>query len=345
MLAIGESKHSLGFHNRTRIQAWIFLLFWPLLNVTIITSAMLLLDTFSWRLFLFSSVKMWLVFGISYLLFNWLEALLKKPLTRILGSYIWLFRPLLIVFFFLSTAPIIDMPGEPRVPAIKIMPTIVILLEVAIYCAVMCIMQQQEFYYHAQMQAQKAELQVLKMQSNPHFLFNTLNLIANEVTKQPERAKELIYNLSDMLRDTVKLANEQWVTIEEELRLVEPYLLLQQKRFEDRLTFDIDCPSDLDSQLMPSLLLLPAVENAIKHGVSPYAKAAHIGIYVNVEKGGIIIEVQDTGEPFDDKNVIQGDGLRILHETLRLHFGSDYAIALTSSEEGASLILSFPENK
>ena len=148
-----------------------------------------------------------------------------------------------------------------------------------------------------------------------------------------------------MLRDTVKLASQQWVTLEEELRLVELYLLLQQKRFEDRLTFDIDCPSDLDKCHIPSLLLLPAVESAIKHGVAPYAKAAHIGIHIALNQENMMIEVQDTGEPFNDKLLKHGEGLRILHETLRLHFGTEYLVSLTSSEEGASLLLRFPKNK
>lgn len=343
-MARTETKISLiGLSKRAKAEAWIFLLIWPWLNISIISVALNFMGRLNPLFFLQVTWKMWGVFIISYCLFSLVEFLLKRPLTHLFGNYVWLFRPIVIVLIFIGFAPIVDISVQPDAPSAKVIPLMTLLLEIFVYSAVMIILQQQDNYYHSRLNAQQAELQALKMQSNPHFLFNTLNLIATEVTRHPLKAKELIYNLSDLLRDTVKLANRHWVTLEEELQLVELYLLLQQKRFADRFTFDLDCPAELYSQPIPSLLLLPVVENAIKYGVAPYAKSAHVSVNVELERGFVEIEVQDTGALFDDSSIEQGEGLRILTDTLRLHFGNDFSTQLTSTVEGSSMRIRFPQ--
>ena len=287
--------------------------------------------------------KIWGGFVIGYFLFNAVEALLKKRLGYLVEQYIWILRPVLVVLLFVSFAPLIDTPVKHDVPKVKFLPLFIVVLESLIYMAVMYIIQQQEIYYRSHLQAHQTELQMLKMQSNPHFLFNTLNLIATEVTRHPAKAKELIYDLSDLLRNTVRLAKHPWALMEDELLLVELYLVLQQKRFEDRLTFDIDCPSFLNKKKVPSLLLLPIVENAIKHGIAPYAKQGHVGVTVEWVNGYFNIEVQDTGDAFNDQDIQYGEGMRILAETLRLHFGNNFIVSLSSSEEGAAMEICFPE--
>ncbi|ARU57915.1 histidine kinase family protein [Oleiphilus messinensis] len=316
---------------------------WPGLNLFIIFTVLYFLDLLTPYFFLLAAVKIWGVFLTGYILFNIIEQRLKAHLTVLMDQYAWLLRPVVIIFLFSFVAPIVDISAERNLPTVKSLPLFIMLFEILIYVAVMYILQQQEAFYQSRLQMQQTELQMLKMQSNPHFLFNALNLIASEVTTNPVRAKELIYDLSDLLRTTIRHAQVQWTTLEEELHLIELYLLLQQKRFEDRLTFDVDCPSNLNTKPVPSLLLLPVVENAIKYGVAPYAKDAHVSINVELHNGYFEIEVQDTGESFDDQNIQHGEGLRILFETLKLHFSNNFSIKLSSSNEGGCMNISFPE--
>ncbi|AWF81486.1 hypothetical protein BTJ40_12005 [Microbulbifer sp. A4B17] len=331
--------------NRRLIQVWIFLVVWPLLNILIISTVLYSLKLLTTYTLLLAIIKIWGTFLTGYLLFSLIEKILKLKLKITIGQhYWWLFRLTVIIFIFIGTAPIVEITPQPNAPKIKFLPIIIILLESFVYLSVMYIFKQQEDYYQSYLHTQKSELQVLKMQSNPHFLFNTLNLIATETSRNPLKATELIYNLSDLLRETVRLTKRQWVTIEEELQLVELYLILQQKRFEDRFTFDIDCSPSLNKKLIPSLLLLPVTENAIKHGLAPQAQKGHVSINVELNNGNMEIAVHDTGAPFDDSNIKFGEGLRILAETLRLLFNSGHSMKLSSTSEGASLEICFPEH-
>ncbi|WHI47555.1 histidine kinase [Microbulbifer sp. VAAF005] len=331
------------FRKINKIQAWIFLLIWPWVNIFIVSATLYSLESLTPHLFLLATAKIWGTFILCHLLFIFIENLPNSPLRLLKEKHTYLLRPIVVIFLFISIAPIVEPPLTFKVPDIKILPLAIMLLESTVYIFAIYIFQQQSFFYRSQLHAQQAELQILKMQSNPHFLFNTLNLIASEVIQHPSKAKELIYSLSDLLRDTINLTKTQWITIEEELRLIELYLLLQQKRFEDRFTFDIDCPQNLNGMNIPSLLLMPAVENAIKYGIAPYAKSGHVSVNVELNNSYIEVEVQDTGACFDDKNITYGEGLRILTQTLRVNFSDNHALKLNSSGEGASLKIRFPQ--
>ncbi|QFT54367.1 sensor histidine kinase [Microbulbifer sp. THAF38] len=343
MIETTINQNSLEIRKRKPNQAWIFLIIWPFFNIGLISSALYLLNHFNIYLLLQVTIKIWSVFFVGYLLFNIFEALFKRLLTSLIEQYIWLYRPIVIFLIFIWVVPIVEIPLENNVSNVKFLPVVVLLLESLIYMAVMYIFQQQELHYQTCINAQKTELQMLKMQSNPHFLFNTLNLIATEISRDPPVAKELIYNLSDLLRDTVRLSNNNWATLEEELQLVELYLLLQHKRFDGRLAFDIDCPAVLKGKLVPSLLLLPVVENSIKHGIAPFVRGGHVSIKVELQAGYLKIEVHDTGPAFDDNNIQEGQGLRILSESLKLHFAGNYSMNLSSSIGGTSMVIRIPE--
>ncbi|AOT07577.1 sensor histidine kinase [Pseudoalteromonas luteoviolacea] len=332
----------IGLYNKRKTQAWIFLLIWPWFNILLLSSVLFVLDAFTLQLFAQATFKVWSGFGAGYLLFNALEPVLARLFPPHLRHNIWMLRPFVIIILYALIGPIVNLPINPAAPQVTFLPIVIMLLETLVYIAVMLMFKQQTYHFQSQLQTQKAELQILKMQSNPHFLFNTLNLIASEVTHNPQNAKGLIYDLSDLLRQTIQQAKKQFIPLEQELKLVELYLVLQQKRFADRFTFDIDCHSALEQLPVPSLLLLPIVENAVKYGIAPYAKAGHISIIIEEQDTDLLIEVQDTGVQFDDKQVVQGEGLRITTETLKLHYLSNASLLLKSSDEGTSAYIKLP---
>ncbi|KID57610.1 hypothetical protein JF50_10570 [Pseudoalteromonas luteoviolacea] len=337
-------SNQIGLYNKRKTQAWIFLLIWPWFNILLLSSVLLVLDVFTLHLFAQATFKVWSGFCAGYLLFNALEPVLARLFPPHLGHNVWLLRPFVIITLYALIGPIVNLPTSPTAPQVTFLPIVIMLLETLVYIAVMLMFKQQTYHFQSQLQTQKAELQILKMQSNPHFLFNTLNLIASEVTHNPQNAKGLIYDLSDLLRQTIQQAKQQFIPLEQELKLVELYLVLQQKRFADRLTFDIDCHSALEPLPVPSLLLLPIVENAVKYGIAPYAKMGHISIIIEEQDTELLIEVQDTGAQFNDSLVVQGEGLRITTETLKLHYQDQATFALQSSDEGTSAFIKLPHN-
>ena len=114
----------------------------------------------------------------------------------------------------------------------------------------------------------QAQLQALKMQIQPHFLFNTLNSISSLVLTNPPQAHQMIAQLGDFLRLTLEYGEDQVVTLAEELRFLRSYLEIEQIRFSDRLTVNYDVEPEALSAMVPNLVLQPIVENSIKHAIS-----------------------------------------------------------------------------
>ncbi len=127
-----------------------------------------------------------------------------------------------------------------------------------------------------------ARLQALRMQLNPHFLFNTFNTIATllDANPQPARARTLVLALSDLYRRTLVAAEREWMPLEDELALANDYLRIQAARFEGRLSYEIVCSPDLRRERVPALLLQPLVENAATHGSADDRQSLRIWIRI-----------------------------------------------------------------
>lgn len=178
-------------------------------------------------------------------------------------------------------------------------------------------------------QATSAQLAMLRYQLNPHFLFNTLNSISTLVLlKQTERANAMLSRLSSFLRYT--LANEATarVTIEQEVETLKLYLEIEKMRFEDRLrpTFEIDAA--VEKARLPSMLLQPLVENAIKYAVTPQEEGAEIAVAARLAGDRVQITVADTGAGCGEQGTgasgSTGVGLANIRERLQQAFGDDH---------------------
>ncbi|HKX27381.1 MAG TPA: histidine kinase [Blastocatellia bacterium] len=198
----------------------------------------------------------------------------------------------------------------------------------------------------SQLEAQlaQAQLQTLKMQLHPHFLFNTLHSISALLREDPEAADQMIARLGDFLRMTLQNSGEQVTTLEKELGFLRCYLEIEQIRFQDRLEtrFEVD-PAAMDAHI-PNLLLQPIVENAIRHGVAARQNRGAISIRARRDHSRLLVQVEDNGPglstPGDNK---QGVGLTNTRARLQHLYGEDFRCEMNNVAEGGLVVtLEFP---
>lgn len=189
----------------------------------------------------------------------------------------------------------------------------------------------------------QAQLQMLKMQLHPHFLFNTLHAISALVHKDPEAADRMIARLSDLLRLTLDSASVQEIPLRQELEYLSPYLEIEQTRFQDRLTVvqRID-PATLDG-LVPSLFLQPLVENAIRHGIAATPGAGRVEILARRDGARLELVVRDNG-PGLPQDFKEGVGLANTRERLGQLYGAELEYDLRN-EGGLTVTIRIPFRK
>ena len=144
--------------------------------------------------------------------------------------------------------------------------------------------------------AKEAELYKLRQQLQPHFLFNSLNSINALIGSRPEEARQMIHQLSDFLRGTLRKEENQWVSLNEELQHLQLYLDIEKVRFGHRLTTSIDAADGTRDLKIPAMLLQPVVENAIKFGLYDTTETINISIAVKKEDEQLMVTVEN---PFD----------------------------------------------
>ncbi len=181
----------------------------------------------------------------------------------------------------------------------------------------------------------QAQLDALKMQIHPHFLFNTLNSISVLMRDDVKTANKMLVRLSELLRVMLKSESAQEVSLRDELEFLRGYLEIEQTRFQDRLTVDFDVENEtLDAQI-PNLILQPLVENAIRHGIAPRADAGKILIESRRENGFIELSVSDNGAGLNDSaKTHNGIGLANTRERLEKLYGEEQKFEIVSSKHG-----------
>ena len=197
-------------------------------------------------------------------------------------------------------------------------------------------------------QLAQAQLQALKMQLHPHFLFNTLHSISALVHKNADAADKMIARLGDFLRLTLENSGAQEVSLQEELEFLKCYLEIERIRFQDRLTVQMEIePQALDARL-PNLILQPIVENAIRHGISPRTSPGRIEIEARRVNGALQVQVTDNGPGLSsDSNtgsiVKAGVGLANTQARLKQLYGDNHRLDLSNAAAGGlSVILEIP---
>jgi len=189
----------------------------------------------------------------------------------------------------------------------------------------------------------ESRLNSLQAKLNPHFLFNTLNAAASLTQEDPLKAERNIVRLSELYRKVLSISEKTFIQIAEEIELIEDYLELEKMRFDEKLTYSIDCPANLKSRKIPGLLIEPLVENAIKHNLDKSGNALAISISFNEEGKNIFITVRDNGAGFDPEKTEWGFGLFSIQERLRLLFKENFKFEINPAlQQGTTIVIKMP---
>lgn len=180
----------------------------------------------------------------------------------------------------------------------------------------------------------QAHVQVLRMQLQPHFLFNTLNAISALVHDDPAAADRMITRLSDLLRLTLAHQGRQEIPLKEEIELLDAYVEIERMRFRDRLIVTQEIrPETLDA-LVPSLLLQPLVENAVRHGIQPRSGGGKIEISSELRDHRLRIGIQDDGRGLPNGKFREGLGLANTRDRLATLYGPDHVFEIAPRDGG-----------
>lgn len=181
--------------------------------------------------------------------------------------------------------------------------------------------------------ARESELKALKAQINPHFLFNSLNSISALATVDGQRARDMCIKLSDFLRTTLKLGEKQRITLADELALAKAYLEVEQVRFGARLRVEIDADASCDRCVVPSLVLQPLVENAVKHGIAGLIDGGTIRLEAHCADGRLQLKIENQFDPDSPASSRHGLGLRNVRDRLRAIYENTARIDTTSTAD------------
>lgn len=208
---------------------------------------------------------------------------------------------------------------------------------------------------------QRANLKALQAQINPHFFFNVLNTIGRlAMIEGTNQTQDMVYRFSDLLRYTMRRDENDFVTLQEEIRHVRNYLHIQKVRQGDRLTYDFDISKELKTVLCPFMSIQPFVENAIKYAVEARENGAHISVSAHLSGNDVEIHVIDNGvgiaseridELLDEERHIEskkgmGIGIRNTNKRLKYYYGPDYGVTFNKNiTSGTDVIITIPQKR
>lgn len=239
-------------------------------------------------------------------------------------------------------------PQDPPMPALQLFPrgggaALRAKFNLPIYWAIVCLVHAATYQRRSEERERKAvelearladaRLAALRMQLHPHFLFNTLNAISTLVHKDPRAADEMIANLSELLRATLDTTAQE-IPLRQELDFLARYLEIQQVRFGDRLRVEREIDAATLDGLVPTLILQPIVENALRHGIEPHARAGTISLLARLEGETLRLIVRDTGGGPTTHNQSPGIGLANTQSRLQALHGAQARLTFSTDADG-----------
>jgi LytS/YehU family sensor histidine kinase len=206
--------------------------------------------------------------------------------------------------------------------------------------------EQKQRLLESEATAREAQLQALRYQLQPHFLFNTLNAISSlVVSKQPERATEMIAKLAALLRNTLSFPKAHVVTLREELAVTGEYLSIEQVRFGARLAVSLVVSPEASEAHVPRFLLQPIVENAIRHGIARCPNGGEVSIAASVIEGQLRIDIENDRMEGTLQSGEEGYGLGLANTRTRLEklYGERGSVTVTNAQNNRFLVsIQFP---
>ncbi len=183
----------------------------------------------------------------------------------------------------------------------------------------------------------RARLHVLTTQLQPHFLFNTLNAVAELIPTRPAVAEQMVVRLGDLLRRLTDIGSTDEIPLREELEVVRAYLEIERLRYGDRLTTRLDLAPEALEVRVPTLCVQPLVENAVRHGLAPVGRAGTLEIAARREDGWLLVEVRDDGRGLAFEPDEEGVGLGNTRRRLQKLYGSEAALELSPRPGGGTV--------
>jgi len=183
-------------------------------------------------------------------------------------------------------------------------------------------------------QVTEAELRALRAQINPHFLFNSLNTVADLIVRDPVGAETMTLRLASVFRHVLAHSSRPLTTVRDEIEFLRTYLYIEEARFGDRLRLEISVDPAVAGEAVPSLILQPLVENALKHGLAPKVGPGHLSISVEPEGGYLRLRVEDDGMGLSGRRESQGVGLSNVAERLATLYQDRASVAMEAREGG-----------
>jgi len=183
-------------------------------------------------------------------------------------------------------------------------------------------------------QVTEAELRALRAQINPHFLFNSLNTVADLIVRDPVRAETMTLRLASVFRHVLAHSSRPLTTVREEIDFLRAYLNIEEARFGDRLRVEISVAFEAAGDEVPSLILQPLVENALKHGLGPKPGRGHLSISVTQESGLLQLRVEDDGVGIGGRRDLPGVGLANVRERLTTLYQERASVVMEEREGG-----------
>lgn len=205
--------------------------------------------------------------------------------------------------------------------------------------------------YKLQNQLSMAELNVLRSQLNPHFLFNALNTVSSLIDENPKDAQYVLESFSQLLRDVIDRSKESFVTLEEEIQFIQRYVSIEQIRFEKPLTLNLTISTEASAAKFPAMTLQPLVENAIKHGIWERKGATKLegrnGGKIDIKAGRkgdrLVVSVSDDGMGTDPQQMDKGAGLTITEQRLKSLYKDEFRLLFQNAEAGGlEVIIDIP---
>jgi two-component system, LytTR family, sensor kinase len=183
----------------------------------------------------------------------------------------------------------------------------------------------------------RAQMQALKSQLQPHFFFNALNSISSLMRDDVEVADDMITRLSDLLRVSLKTDAAQEIPLLKEVEVIETYIEIERLRFSDRLNFSCDLTEETATAKLPALILLPLVENAVRHGIAPRSRPGEINITARRRNGSLSLTISNDA-PSAQHRPVEGIGLSGTRTRLQQHYGAGSSFDYELSPEGVMTV-------
>ncbi|HEU4596721.1 MAG TPA: histidine kinase [Pyrinomonadaceae bacterium] len=271
---------------------------------------------------------------------NWRRNILAHAVAGVLFSSVWAVWHIVLDLWFSGALDTLTARKLGR------MVFTMLDRELLVYCIIVLLSHASNYYQRyreGELRASQAQLQALKMQLHPHFLFNSLHSISALVHKDPEAADRMIARLGDFLRMTLDNSAVQEVSLRQELEFLNCYLDIERIRFQDRLTTRLDVDPRTLSCRVPNLILQPLVENAIRHGVAPRSAPGHVEVRAERRDGTLRLEVRDNGpglpaQPAPRRAHEGGVGLLNTRARLAQIYGDAYRFDLSDDPRGGTIV-------